>query len=77
MTSCEKCEKRPKRPGERFCGLCRNNLLAEMKNKGYLTRVPRLPWATGEELADLISDRPTPHLLTVEELVDAVDHLVD
>ncbi len=71
--SCERCSKRPRREGERFCGLCRNILLREMKETGYLTRVPRLPWASGEELSDLISDRPTLEPLTVEELVDAFD----
>lgn len=73
MIICERCGKRPKRDGERFCGLCRNRLMKEMKESGYLTRVPRLPWASGEELEDLISDRPTHTPLTVEELVDAFD----
>ena len=39
---CERCGKKPARPGYRFCGSCSAILLREMEAKNYLTKVPPL-----------------------------------
>lgn len=72
MTKCETCGLRPKRPGERFCGLCRHRLLKEMKDEGYLTKVPRTRHG-GDSEAGLPEDKPVPEPLLVEDIVDAQD----
>ena len=38
--TCERCIKEPRVAGERFCEECRQAVLAEMKQSGYLTRAP-------------------------------------
>jgi len=37
---CERCNDKPKNPGERFCTGCRKVVLAEMDEAGYLTKIP-------------------------------------
>lgn len=70
---CETCGVRPRRDGERFCGLCRHRLLKQMKDDGYLTKVPRTRHGDGEPDSPFDQDKPTISPVTVEEVIDASD----